>query len=363
MTIAIALLLVARLVGAAPADDDSASAFAEISALVAADRLDDASRRLASATLPDGARHRLAGWIALRRGELPNAIAEFERALAIGPDDPTLRLYLASAQLDHDDPHGALATLAGTASLAESTVAQPLLHARALAATGATDEAYAVLRATAERFPDEPAPPLEAMALCAAQQLTACALAWAEDIVTHAGDRLDRAAALAIFAATSRDREALPMLEQLARRFPDDAEVVARLGYAWSAQRKWYAAARLFESATRLGGAYAFEAADQYRLAGQDARALALNAEVAEPRRRIGQRIDILFAAGKPARVIALAATAAAIGLDDAGRMRIAHAHWQLGQHVQATAAARALVGTTEDSAARGLLRAMGRAE
>lgn len=361
MTIAIALLLVARLVGAAPATDDAAQQFSEISDLVAHGRLDEATRRLADATLPEGARHRLAGWIALRRGELPIAIDELERALAIGPDDPTLRLYLASARLEHGDPRGALETLAGTESLATSTVAQPLLHARVLTANGNFDEAYRVLQSAATRFPNDQAPQLEAMALCASQQLPACARSWAEQLGDD--DSLDRDTALAIFAATWRDRNALPLLERLAGRWPDDAELTARLAHAWSAQQKWYAAARLFETATRRGGDYAFEAADQYRLAGFDARALALNAEVTDPRRRLGQRIDILFAAGKYARVVALAASAADVGLDDAVRMRIAHAHWQLGQHVQATAAARALLDSSEATSARALLRAMGRTD
>lgn len=339
-------------------DADPTATHAEIAALVQAGRLDEASARLAAASLPAAARHRLVGLVALRRGDHQAAALAFAAALKDRPDDAALRLHLASAELGRGDPAAALLALEGTETLGLRVVAQPLLLARARQGTGDLDGAYATLVSATRRFPTELGPRIELMALCAGQDLRAAARAWADEVVALAGDRLDRDTAAAIFAATWRDREALGLLETLASRFGDDVELRAHLAYAWAGQGSWYTAATLFE---RAGPGYAFEAADQYRLAGLSARALAHNARVADAARRIEQRIEILFAGGQMARVVALQAEAERVGAwRPSTRLRLAHAQWRLGQHARAAALARGLVDGDQADGARALLRAMG---
>jgi tetratricopeptide (TPR) repeat protein len=366
-----AVVLVLVLLGPAPAEADAVDpnlVYGEIAAQIEGDRLDEAEVRLAAADLPEAASRRLAGLIALRRGRFDAAVEDFEAALAARPDDAALRLYLASAELGRDAPRAALAALEGTASLGETVIAQPLLLARARQGTGDLDGAYAVLEAASRRFPGEVAPRLELMALCAEQDLRGAARAWASSIVELRGDALARDEAAAIFAATNGDPDALPLLEDLVLARGDDAELRARLAYAWAGQDRWYAAATLFERASGTAGTYAFEAADQYRMAGFTARALTNNsrvrdgARVGDGARRAEQRIDILFGAGELARVVALQPELERTGVArPATRMRLAHAHWRLGQYARAAELARGLLDTDEADRARSLLRAIGR--
>ncbi len=360
-----AVLLVLVLLGPVPAEADDVDpnlVYGEIAAQIEGDHLDEAEARLAAAALPEAATRRLAGLIALRRGRFDAAVGHFEAALAARPDDAALRLYLASAELGREDAKAALVALEGTASLGETVIAQPLLLARARQGTGDLDGAYTVLEAASRRFPAEVAPRIELMALCADQDLRDAARAWASSVVELRGDALRRDEAAAIFAATGSDPDALPLLEDLVLARGDDAELRARLAYAWAGQGRWYAAATLFERASGSGGTYAFEAADQYRMAGFTARALTNNSRVGDAARRAEQRIDILFGAGALSRVVALQPALERAGVArPATRMRLAHAHWRLGQYARAAELARGLLDTDEADRARSLLRAIGR--
>ena len=78
--------------------------------------------------------------------------------------------------------------------------------------------------------------------------------------------------------------------------------------------------------------------------------------------KRIDQRIDILFGVAEMARVVALEPAAILAGaMRAATRVRIAEAHWRLGNHVRAAALARDLLATDQATRARALLGAMGR--
>ncbi|MFO0631894.1 MAG: hypothetical protein U0168_03495 [Nannocystaceae bacterium] len=238
--------------------------------------------------------------------------------------------------------------------------AQPLLReAHRAGARGHADAAYAAFAQAADDFPDAAAPRLELVALCAEQSLFTAARAWAESIPAAA---LDATAARLVLAALHRDRAALPLLERIAARLRDDPEIVARLAHAWAAAGQPYTAAMLFERAWALGGDHAFAAADQWRMAGQSRRALAMNARVTDTARRLDQRASILFAAGQYARVVALEPAMRRAGVDgELARQRLAHAHFALGQHARASELARSLLGGRYDANARALLSAMGR--
>lgn len=292
-----------------------------------------------------------------------NLVLAIVLASALAPppaeDASIAKLREAAASLERGDAAAALAAMKGTDALAERLVAQPLLLARAQLGTGDPDGAYATLERATRRFPDEIAPRLELVALCVDQELPVAARAWAESIVELRGDALEPEIAEAITTALWRDRGALPLLEDLALRF---ADLRGHLAWAWSSQGHWYAAATLFERASGSSGEYAFEAADQYRLAGFTARALAHNARVADDGKRIDQRIDILFGVAEMARVVALEPAALAAGVVRAAtRVRLAEAHWRLGNHARATAIARDLLATDQAARARTLLGAMGK--
>src|SRR5690606_10028751 len=271
----------APIQGTAPADD-----YASIDAWIDAGAWDRAEEALRHAALPPSARARLQGKLALQRGDYERASEAFTTALAAAPDDATLRLYLARALLELGRAAEALAALDGTASWARRSVAQPLLHARALTLLGRDGEAYAVLREAAERFPNDPAPRLELVVSCARLELFDTALAWARTLPTTSLD-----VARAIVVALHRHGAALPLLEQIVAQHPRAVDLVVALAHGYAAQGHPAAAARLFARATALGDDQVHAAADQLRLAGDHRAALTMNARVADPAARVRQRL------------------------------------------------------------------------
>lgn len=335
-----------------PADE-----YAAIDAMIAAGEDERAGERLRRAALPDGARWRLEGKLALRRGDYEVARRAFQAALASDPSDATLRLYLARVLLELARPGDALAALAGTEAWAGKVVAQPLLHARALTSLGRDAEAYAVLRAASEHFPSDPSPRLELLVLCARLELYDAALEWARTLPATSLD-----VALAIVSALHRHPAALPFLEEIVAGHPRAAKLVTALAHGYAAQGHPATAARLFARATTLGDEHAHAAADQLRLAGDTRAALTMNARVADPAAQVSQRLVIAFEAGEMARVVALAPLLGRHGVDTpAQRYRVAYAYYMLGQHAQAARWAQGLEGTPEQARARSLLAAMGR--
>jgi len=151
------------------------------------------------------------------------------------------------------------------------------------------------------------------------------------------------------------DRTATPLLEELAGRFPADAELRAHLGHAYARHRRWYSAARLFEEATALGGNYRFEAADQYRMAGRYGHALRMNGQTPSSDAQRVQRVAILFEEQQYARIVAMKAT-----FNDPGsRYRVAYSHYAVGDLLGATKRLRVLLGTPYSEEATALLQAM----
>jgi|GEM_PF-1368200 len=374
--VAVLLALPAGFAGAAPDDGDGDKAAADetpvdvraevarVQSLTSAGRLAEAEALLASLQVPDGVRARLDGVIALERKDYAAASRAFERALraersAGQPADPQVSLYLAHTYLRLERYDRALAAIEATRSLAGELVAQPLVEAQALLGADRLNEAYGVLRAAVTRFPDELAPRLELVDLASRMSLLTVARVQAEQLLRL---ELDRDSAMAVIQALHRDSAALPLLERVVARFPNDSELRAHLAHGYAVHGTWYAAGFLFEQATLLGGDYAFEAADQYRLAGAIRRALAMNGRVVKPDRRLRQRLSILYSAGEMARVVALEAELVRRGLDDDATVyRLAYAHFSLSEYAQATRLASRLIGTGFESQARSLLGVMGR--
>ncbi|MGF1512024.1 MAG: tetratricopeptide repeat protein [Myxococcota bacterium] len=330
----------------------------DLQELIASGRLDDASAALEG--YPEPMRLRFEGLIALERGDVDQAVRAFEGA-AEHAQDPSLRLHLAHAYLLNGQPKAALETVQTASSAQASMVAQPLIEARARHAMGDRSGAYAVLRRASIVFQDEIRPLLELVAIAREAGLATEARSFARGLLTRSErSGLAPDAARALFHLLSEDEDALPILESISARFPDDGDLRARLARVYAGLEQWYAAARLFDDATRLGADHAFEAADQYRMAGRYEAARRANARIRnEPRGRI-QQLTILFEGGEYARVAALPNPPR----DAASRYRVAYAHYALGQRGRAAALARALVRTGASGpyvqSAHALLKAMG---
>ena len=338
---------------------------ARVQELVAAGQLTEAEALQATLPVPERVLARLRGVIALERQNYEAAAGQFARAIELEAaegeaPDPQVSLYLAHTLVKLGRFNDAIKAAKASEPLAQTLVAQPLVLAHALRGARRLGDAFAVLSTAAQRFPKETAPRLELVAMASQQALRTVARQRATELLEL---ELDRETALAVIHALHRDPKAMPILERVAARFRDDAEIRAHLAHGYAAQENWYAAGFLFEQAALLGGDYAFEAADQYRLAGATRRALAMNGRVADGARRLRQRLSILYTAGEMARVTALEAELFRRGItDDATLYRLAYAHFALSEFERATRLARRLIGTGYEGQATSLLGVMGRA-
>ncbi|MGB0591782.1 MAG: hypothetical protein ACPGU1_19055 [Myxococcota bacterium] len=324
----------------------------DVQSLIDRERWDEAEVQLES--LSPEARPRFEGLIAQGRGEVADAAAAFERALVLTPDVPELHLHAAHAYVSLSRFDEGLRHARAAASLRDTTIAQPLLEARALDGLGRHGEAYSVLVSACDVHTDEVRPWLELAVLSHRQGLALEVRRIAKVLLARGPDR---DTALALFHLLYEDRDAVPLLEHLVAHYPGDAELRAHLGHVYARHRRWYSAARLFEEATLMGGRYAFEAADQYRMAGRFRDALRMNAMTPISEAQGVQRVAILFEDEQYARVVAMRPT---LG-DPASRYRVAYAHYAVGDNAGATDRARSLLSTTYKDAASSLLQAMGR--
>ena len=302
--------------------------------------------------MPPESRLRFEGLIAMGRGQPARAAMAFEDALKSTPAVPELHLHAAHAYFQLKEFEAVLRHARSASSLAEEVIAQPLLEARALEALKRHGEAYSILVRACQTFEKEYRPWLELAALAHRRELKSevrrtALKAWSL--------QPDRTAAIAIFHLLYGDPDALHIVEQIAAAYPDDPEFRALLGHMYAGERYWFSAARLFEEATQLGGQYAFEAADQYRMAERYDDALRMNRLANAGQKQIKQRISILFEQEQYARIVAMNAS-----VDEPGiQYRLAYSHYAIGEYAAARRHAKALLKTSYRDEASALIQAM----
>ena len=106
-----------------------------------------------------------------------------------------------------------------------------------------------------------------------------------------------------------------------------------------------------------MGGDYAFEAADQYRMAGRHREALRMNGQAPPSDAQLTQRVSILFEQRQYARIVAMNPRLDAA----ASRYRVAYAHYAVGDYNGARRHAQGLLETNYQTEASALLKAIGR--
>ena len=320
--------------------------------LIEAKRWDEAEAQLEAQS--SQARPRFEGLIAQGRGQSAVAAEAFERALQATPNVPQLHLHAAHAYFKLTQFEDVLRHAQAAKALRDKAVAQPLLEARALEGLHRDAEAYAVLHRACNAYQDQFRPCLELAALAHDKKLVHDVRRIARRVLAL---KPNREANLVLFHLLYGDSEAVSMLEQIAAGYPEDVELKALLAHVYAGQDRWFSAARLFEEASRMSGKYAFEAADQYRMARRYRDALRMNGRLTESETQQAQRLSILFEQKHYARITSMTAT---FKKPDA-RYRVAYAHYAIGDYVGARDHARALLDTSYRDEAAALLKAIGR--
>ncbi|MEL6543724.1 MAG: tetratricopeptide repeat protein [Myxococcota bacterium] len=351
MSFALALTLCLLAVG-------TESEVSEVERLIEVGEFDTASALLDTSEAPAALVARLRGVIAMEKGEFDRAAAHFEQVLSEYQGEPSTSLYLAHVYLELGRAKEAQGLLDALSSL--DVVASSLVRARVERALGRNGEAYETLLRALESFPKTVAPLLDLAELCATLKLSSELGRWVRAASVHPALTLDQA--LALIDVSYDVPRMLPATEALLARFPDSGVLRAHLAYAYSAAQLHVAAARLFEEASRLGANTAFEAADQYRVVGSLEDALRLNSVVTPAKRRVNQRVSILFSSRRMGRVLALEAEAEREGvLSDQNRYRFAYAHYSVGNFQRALDSARELLDTDWREGAQAIIDSVAR--
>ncbi|MEL6761509.1 MAG: hypothetical protein AAFP04_14075 [Myxococcota bacterium] len=304
---------------------------------------------------------RYRGLVAVAREDFEAAAVQLGTAIELGDQAPVVSLYLAHAQMRLGRANDALARLEAVGSSLESGLSALLIRARAYRAIGRSREAYETLRNAVKRFEGSMLPVIELIALCAELELHGEAARWIA--VAASQESLEPKDALAIIDLSYRNPNALEALERLAVRFRADADIQGRLAYGYAEAGHSYLAARLFSTAAFLGGDYAFEAADQYRMVRDYKAALRFNGQVPSERERLRQRIAILFEAEQWSRVVALEPRWQQLpNPDDVLRYQTAYAYYRLGRPIRATELARSVEDGPWQESASLLVQAIERA-
>lgn len=298
----------------------------------------------------------LSGLVALEERRFSAAAEAFAQAIAASSTpneaEPTLYLYRARAQLLGEDAEGALETLSlGSGSGVDGLPSAWLIRARSLHALGRLPEAYGALVEGGQRFPEQRDFPRQQVLLLVELGLTREAGEQAAALLSGADATAEDSLVIgeALRRGGSLDRAAV-VLEAARLRFPAEIEIVVRQAAVAVDAGQPLTAARFLQTAAALDPAYAHDAAELYRRAGQIEAALYMNALVTDPTEKVRQRLGILLAAERYEHAAALTERLHRLGIlqgDDEMAYGLAYAHFRIG----ALEAAEALLKPISDPA------------
>ncbi len=250
----------------------------------------------------------LVGIVDLQRRRFAEAAAHLDEALRRGAAGEALRLYLGQARYGAGDLDGALEALAGARETGRRVAGYHLLKARVERRLGRGVQACVTLAEGRAAFPGSTALLREETLLLAELELHASATERARAFLAGAPDDVYAWLLLAFSLEQTRKRgAAILILEEARQRFPRERRACERLALCY-ARKGWHgSAARLFEELAAAAPRFAFEASDQYRLAGASRDALRMNAALTgAPAVQLQQRLAILVDAGREEAVAAL---------------------------------------------------------
>lgn len=322
--------------------------------------------------------HLVSGLVALREKAYPAAAQAFRKAIATPPMvdpeadeatkkaaakvDPQLYYYLAQAEFGAEQYKKVLEALDKVGDALADNENLPLLRAQAHYALGQKDAAFNTLSKAQKRFPKVPQfERLEVFWLIDLGLYQAAAEA-GRHYVTRETTTVDDH--IAIGEALRRGhgyKLAAEVLEAAHLMYPENDKVLLALAHVYVDLDQKFAAAMVLEDAARLNPKYTVEAAELYRQAKMNARALFINARVEDQKAKFRQRMSILLDDQQFERVAAMAPTIERLGLleDDQIRYAMAYGFFKTGDFNGAERYLRGIKDASLFESAGGLRRAM----
>jgi tetratricopeptide (TPR) repeat protein len=275
----------------------------------------------------------LGGLIALEKKSYGDAARAFERAIAAGNRDPLVYVNLARSRFGLKDYRGTVAALDRAGPAAEREPQAELLKSRAYWELKQPAPALDVLARARSRFPALiEIPRTEILYLIQLGLFQELASRRAEFLKRDDIEPQDLAAISEALRQGGELDEAKQTLEAARLRFPDDETLTVQLARVLMDQEHLLSSALLLEQAARQNPKYLIEAAELYRRADRLERALSLNAQIADQKAKMKQRLQLLLQLEQFELVSGMEARLSRLGLlgDQQIRYALAYGFFQI---------------------------------
>lgn len=303
--------------------------------------------------------HTLRALIAQGRNDLPATAAAFEQAIAasdaikaaraagerrdddesFGVVDPLVYLYLAQAWFAQDEHAKAIDALERAGDQLDGLAGAWNLRAHSHWTLGQRQQAFDTLHAASVRFPANSSFLRRSVFYLIEAGLFQEAARAGMDYLQRADAKADDYLAIgtALRRTGSLD-QAIALLETGRLRHPEHDDLAKALAQSWLDRGQPLAAAELLATVAERDPSLLAETAELFRRAGHSQRALNFNARVADPDKKLKQRVGILLELRRYDQVAGMEdALARARLLDDEDiRYALAYALFRSGRHEDA---------------------------
>jgi tetratricopeptide (TPR) repeat protein len=272
--------------------------------------------------------HTVRGMIALEQQKQADAAQAFADAIAAGQTDPLIHLYRAQALFGLERYEDAVRALDQAGDGVAAISGAWLMRAHAQWMLGRRQDALDTLTRAGAQFPGNTSFLRRQVFYLIDAGLHQQAAELGRDYLQRAEAKAADYAAIGTALRQGRNYdEALRFLESARLVFPDDGAITKALAQTWLARGDVLAAAEILVRQAEREPELLPEAAELFRRAGQPVRALALNARVADPRRKLKQRVGILVQLRRYEQVAGMEAALYRAGLYDDEDVRYALAY------------------------------------
>jgi tetratricopeptide (TPR) repeat protein len=281
----------------------------------------------------------LYGLVNLQRGSFGAAAENLEAALSAGQADPMVHVFLAQARFGIGDYAGAIASLDRGGAAAAALVGTHLLRSQCHWKMDDRGAAYlAVARGLELHAANDDLVRYKVLLLVDLGLYQAAVEEGTAYLERSAAGAVDHLAISEALIRGGQPQQAVLILEIARLRFPENGEVRLQLARAYMESGRVLTAARLFRQASRSDPGLVVDAAELFRKAGQPAHALYLNAEVAEQKPKIRQRLALLIDLGRFEEAAGLGPRLSRLGLleEDQVVYALAYALFQAGRFEEA---------------------------
>lgn len=275
----------------------------------------------------------LKGLIALKRSLYADAVKHLEKVVKIGGAKPEIYKYIGQAKFNLRDFDGAIVALEKAGDQVRKLPEGLELLAQAYWEAQKPGEALVVAAEGNKRFGDTNRfARLEIFYLVKLGLYQELARKSAVFVERDDIEPRDLAAIADSLRAVNRLDEAQRILEAARLRFPDETVLDLALGAVLLDKSQPLAAAMLYESVARLEPEKLIEAAELYRRAGRLERALFINARVADQKKKMRQRLQIMLQMERYESIAAMEVRLSRLGLldDEPIRYALAYGYFEL---------------------------------